>query len=605
MKHIKASHSKSKPYICKICGHQSARKIMIQLHAQQHKIYSKSKYYNCQMCGYQSASKTMIKLHVRQHNGEKYFNCDKCEYKTGDLNLLNMTSLPPPNSLGLPPPPSSHLHLAELGDPAPPSHPLATPFKHASPDHSQSAISTNEEKKTSNEESFDEQAQRKLATKAVLTYQRKIKPDKSNKIRTDNYNLRFIAAETDDNLMNDHKAANVVSKTQSTAISKIAKSGPVNATLLATLPATLLATLLGYPDIEVDENTGKDDPENLRVANNAFPEDMEVDQNVLVINQQEFKVKPMPEQKRETAFPEGMEVDENVTILANPQQVIEKYTISTHGTDTQAIYYKSKYYICKIYRHQLAWEFIPHDSTIPAAVQLHLTCSSEIIPDLDPTILCCSCLLHEIGKTVSPHFFIKYLPITFFYIPLKDNLFIHQTSLFIHIFFLITSPSSHNLVELGIKPRIVSILDPALPYIHHIGTTSSPNNLHSHAPPLSHARSCEENKIFLTLRTLILKFPAIKIVITFDMVTSFTPSPIIQSYSKRQDKFLDQSSCFLEVKIEKSSIQATLTVCLTSSLYSGTLIVQYTQELYIEGALTQHTVHNTKELQNLEPNKIL
>ena len=76
MKHIKESHSKSKPYICKICGHQSARKIMIQLHVQQHKIYSKSKYYNCQMCGYQSASKTMIKLHVRQHTGEKHFNCN-------------------------------------------------------------------------------------------------------------------------------------------------------------------------------------------------------------------------------------------------------------------------------------------------------------------------------------------------------------------------------------------------------------------------------------------------------------------------------------------------------------------------------------------------
>merc|ERR1712215_11118 len=48
------------------------------------------------------------------------------------------------NSLRFPPPPSSHLHLAELGDPAPPSHPLANSFKHLSPDHSQLAISTNE-----------------------------------------------------------------------------------------------------------------------------------------------------------------------------------------------------------------------------------------------------------------------------------------------------------------------------------------------------------------------------------------------------------------------------------------------------------------------------
>ena len=58
------------------------------------------------MCGHQSASKTMIELHIRQHNGEIHF-CNKCEHKTGDLNLLNMTSLPPPNSLGLPPHSSS------------------------------------------------------------------------------------------------------------------------------------------------------------------------------------------------------------------------------------------------------------------------------------------------------------------------------------------------------------------------------------------------------------------------------------------------------------------------------------------------------------------
>ena len=104
------------------------------------------------MCRHQSASKTMIKLHVRQHTREKHFNCDKCEYKTGDHNSLKMTSPPPPNSLGLPPPPSGHLHLAELGikprnisilDPAPPyktSHLLDNPFKNVPPDHSQPAV---------------------------------------------------------------------------------------------------------------------------------------------------------------------------------------------------------------------------------------------------------------------------------------------------------------------------------------------------------------------------------------------------------------------------------------------------------------------------------
>ena len=41
----------------------------------------------------------------------------------------------------------------------------------------------------------------------------------------------------------------------------------------------------------------------------------------------------------------------------------------------QAIYYKPKYYICKICGHQLA---------------------SESIPDLDQTIPCCSRLLHDL-----------------------------------------------------------------------------------------------------------------------------------------------------------------------------------------------------------------
>ena len=92
------------------------------------------------------------------------------------------------------------------------------------------------------------------------------------------------------------------------------------------------------------------------------------------------------------------------------------------------------------------------------------------------------------------------------------------------------------------------------------------------------------------LRTLIPTFPAIKIIITFGMVTTFTPSRIIQSDSKREDKLIDQSSCFLEVKIEESSVQATPTICITNSLYSGTLIVQDTQESYTEGALTQQLV---------------
>ena len=74
------------------------------------------------------------------------------------------------------------------------------------------AISTNEEKKTPNEESFNEKTQRKLAIKAVLTFQRKIQPDKSNKVRTDNHNPSFIAAETDDNLVTKNQSHSLIAR---------------------------------------------------------------------------------------------------------------------------------------------------------------------------------------------------------------------------------------------------------------------------------------------------------------------------------------------------------------------------------------------------------
>lgn len=56
-KHIKFVHDKFKPFICNICGHQTARKEMLQ-------------------------------LHHRQHTGDKPFQCSYCEYKTGDRNCL-------------------------------------------------------------------------------------------------------------------------------------------------------------------------------------------------------------------------------------------------------------------------------------------------------------------------------------------------------------------------------------------------------------------------------------------------------------------------------------------------------------------------------------
>jgi len=76
-KHVQAIHSKLKPYICQVCGHQSARKAMLQLHVRQH---TGEKPFNCDQCEYKTGDHNSLRRHRRRHTGDKPYKCPYCQY---------------------------------------------------------------------------------------------------------------------------------------------------------------------------------------------------------------------------------------------------------------------------------------------------------------------------------------------------------------------------------------------------------------------------------------------------------------------------------------------------------------------------------------------
>ena len=76
-KHVQAIHSKLKPYICQVCGHQSARKAMLQLHVRQH---TGEKPFNCDQCDYKTGDHNSLRRHKRRHTGDKPYKCPYCQY---------------------------------------------------------------------------------------------------------------------------------------------------------------------------------------------------------------------------------------------------------------------------------------------------------------------------------------------------------------------------------------------------------------------------------------------------------------------------------------------------------------------------------------------
>eukprot|EP00092_Neocalanus_flemingeri_P016175 GFUD01017507.1.p1 GENE.GFUD01017507.1~~GFUD01017507.1.p1 ORF type:complete len:703 (+),score=185.25 GFUD01017507.1:177-2285(+) len=76
-KHVQAIHSKLKPYICQVCGHQSARKAMLQLHVRQH---TGEKPFNCDQCEYRTGDHNSLRRHKRRHTGVKPYKCPYCQY---------------------------------------------------------------------------------------------------------------------------------------------------------------------------------------------------------------------------------------------------------------------------------------------------------------------------------------------------------------------------------------------------------------------------------------------------------------------------------------------------------------------------------------------
>lgn len=76
-KHVQAIHSKLKPYICQVCGHQSARKAMLQLHVRQH---TGEKPFSCDQCDYRTGDHNSLRRHKRRHTGDKPYKCPYCQY---------------------------------------------------------------------------------------------------------------------------------------------------------------------------------------------------------------------------------------------------------------------------------------------------------------------------------------------------------------------------------------------------------------------------------------------------------------------------------------------------------------------------------------------
>jgi hypothetical protein len=76
-KHVQAIHSKLKPYICQVCGHQSARKAMLQLHVRQH---TGEKPFCCDECDYRTGDHNSLRRHKRKHTGDRPYKCLYCPY---------------------------------------------------------------------------------------------------------------------------------------------------------------------------------------------------------------------------------------------------------------------------------------------------------------------------------------------------------------------------------------------------------------------------------------------------------------------------------------------------------------------------------------------
>ena len=78
-KHVQAIHSKLKPYICQVCGHQSARKAMLQLHVRQH---TGEKPFCCGECDYRTGDHNSLRRHKRKHTGDRPYKCLYCQYSS-------------------------------------------------------------------------------------------------------------------------------------------------------------------------------------------------------------------------------------------------------------------------------------------------------------------------------------------------------------------------------------------------------------------------------------------------------------------------------------------------------------------------------------------
>lgn len=75
--------------VCKICSKTYADSKCLKKHIQA--VHRKMKPYVCNICGHQSAKKAMMQIHIRSHTGEKPYACtvEGCSYRTGHYVFIH------------------------------------------------------------------------------------------------------------------------------------------------------------------------------------------------------------------------------------------------------------------------------------------------------------------------------------------------------------------------------------------------------------------------------------------------------------------------------------------------------------------------------------
>ena len=70
------THSKEKPFHCKLCDQKFSQKGSLKVHVMSHKEGR----FQCEECDYKAVQKNNLVKHLLTHSGVKLHKCDSCEF---------------------------------------------------------------------------------------------------------------------------------------------------------------------------------------------------------------------------------------------------------------------------------------------------------------------------------------------------------------------------------------------------------------------------------------------------------------------------------------------------------------------------------------------